>query len=274
MPRNFAGPSAGADSGSVRAQAAAAQAAAVGAREMATQAKQATDSMGESMAGMSAAQQQLQAQVAALSARLDTVQLTPGPAGDPGRSVELRTTSTAVQWRQTGGVWADLVALAAITGPAGEKGDTGAAGTPGSTGAAGAAGPKGDTGATGPQGAQGPAGTPADMSRVAALETSVASLILSVTALQAASGKLAAGQATIPALLLGATTTVQVPLKPALPDSNVTAAALVVGGVNVLSTVGVQSWTVVSGSRVDVVVKATGVLSAGAAQVLVIATRP
>ncbi|QKW15376.1 hypothetical protein [Verrucosispora sp. NA02020] len=58
-----------------------------------------------------------------------------------------------------------------------------------------------------------------------------------------------------------------------MPDTSFAASALVVGGTNILSTLGVQSWSIVSGSRVDVVVKANGVLSAGAAQVLVIATR-
>ncbi|MEV5819293.1 hypothetical protein AB0L22_08970 [Micromonospora haikouensis] len=211
----------------------------------------ATAAMADMGAGMSA-------RIDALSARVDQVQATPGPAGSdgaPGKSVELRATATAVQWRQVGGTWADLVPLSAITGPAGQAGPAGAKGDPG------------------PAGSTGPAGTPADMTRVAALETSVASLILSVNALQVAAGKLAAGQAAVPALLLGATTTVQVPLRPTLPDANLSASALVVGGTNVLSTLSVQSWQVVSGSRVDVTVKASGVLSAGAAQVLVIATR-
>lgn len=39
--------------------------------------------------------------------------------GAAGKSAELRTTATAIQWRQTGGAWADLVTLAALTGPAG-----------------------------------------------------------------------------------------------------------------------------------------------------------
>lgn len=94
-----------------------------------------------------------------------------------------------------------------------------------------------------------------------------------VAALEAVSGKVAAGQATVPALLLGATATVQVTLQPPMPNTNYAASALVTGGASILSTLSVQSWSIVSGSRVDVVVKASGVLSAGAAQVLVIATR-
>jgi hypothetical protein len=306
MPRSFAGPSQGSDAGSVRAQAAAAQAAAIEAKQAASEAMQAAQAFSAEFHGFETANaatmqtmwsthQQMQAQITALHQRIDTVQLTPGPAGEQGeagRSAELRATTLAVQWRQSGGQWADLVPLTAITGPAGAQGvagSAGVAGPKGDTGPVGPAGPKGDTGLTGPAGpagpagakgdpgatgATGPAGTPADMTRVAALESSVASLILSVNALQVAAGKLAAGQATVPALLLGATTTVQVPLKPALPDTNFAASPLVVGGTNILATLSIMSWSIVSASRVDVVVKASGVLTAGAAQVLVIATRP
>lgn len=39
--------------------------------------------------------------------------------GAAGKSAELRATATTIQWRQTGGAWADLVTLAALTGAAG-----------------------------------------------------------------------------------------------------------------------------------------------------------
>lgn len=39
--------------------------------------------------------------------------------GLDGKSVELQKTATAVQWRQAGGAWVDLVPLSAITGAAG-----------------------------------------------------------------------------------------------------------------------------------------------------------
>lgn len=45
-----------------------------------------------------------------------------GPSGDDGKSVELQVTSTHIQWRQEGGSWANLVALADITGPTGADG--------------------------------------------------------------------------------------------------------------------------------------------------------
>ena len=45
-----------------------------------------------------------------------------GPSGDDGKSVELQVTSTHIQWRQEGGSWANLVALTDITGPTGQDG--------------------------------------------------------------------------------------------------------------------------------------------------------
>lgn len=49
-----------------------------------------------------------------------------GSDGADGKSVELQKTSTAIQWRQTGGVFADLVPLADITGTNGRDGIDGA----------------------------------------------------------------------------------------------------------------------------------------------------
>jgi hypothetical protein len=66
--------------------------------------------------------------------------------------------------------------------------------------------------------------------------TRVANLEAAVAALQSQAGKLSAGQATIPALLLGAQTTVQVAIKPAQADTNYSVAALLSGGTNVLSS--------------------------------------
>lgn len=42
-----------------------------------------------------------------------------GTPGADGKSVELQKSATAIQWRQTGGTWADLCPLSSITGPAG-----------------------------------------------------------------------------------------------------------------------------------------------------------
>ena len=53
-------------------------------------------------------------------------QATPaGPPGEDGASVELQKTATHVQWRQVGGSWANLIALAEITGPTGNTGANG-----------------------------------------------------------------------------------------------------------------------------------------------------
>lgn len=49
-----------------------------------------------------------------------------GPAGDDGLSVELQKSATHIQWRQTGGTWADLVPLADLVGAAGSAGAAGA----------------------------------------------------------------------------------------------------------------------------------------------------
>ena len=39
-----------------------------------------------------------------------------GPPGQPGREVELRATATHIQWRYTGGAWANLIALSDLAG--------------------------------------------------------------------------------------------------------------------------------------------------------------
>jgi hypothetical protein len=52
-----------------------------------------------------------------------------GPAGDDGRNIELRNSSTHIQWRYAGdATWLNLVALSTITGPQGGAGQQGAAG--------------------------------------------------------------------------------------------------------------------------------------------------
>lgn len=48
-----------------------------------------------------------------------------GPAGDDGLSVELQKSATHIQWRQTGGSWADLVPLADLVGAQGTSGANG-----------------------------------------------------------------------------------------------------------------------------------------------------
>lgn len=48
-----------------------------------------------------------------------------GPAGDDGLSVELQKSATHIQWRQTGGTWANLVPLADLVGASGSAGANG-----------------------------------------------------------------------------------------------------------------------------------------------------
>lgn len=71
------------------------------------------------------------------------------PAGADGLSVELRKTGTAIQWRQVGGSWADLVLLTAITGPQGTPGTNGTNGTNGNTVLSTTGAPSGATGVNG-----------------------------------------------------------------------------------------------------------------------------
>ena len=104
------------------------------------------------------------------------------------------------------------------------------------------------------------------MTRVAAAESAI-------TALQAVSNRVSVGMAPTPALALGGQATVQVAITPPMPNTSYTVAASVTGGTNVLAALSVLSTTIVSGSRVDVVVKATGILSLGAGQVLVVASK-
>ena len=53
-----------------------------------------------------------------------------GTNGVDGLSVELQKTATHIQWRPVGGTWANLAALADITGPAGAAGAGGSYGFP------------------------------------------------------------------------------------------------------------------------------------------------
>ena len=54
-----------------------------------------------------------------------------GADGEDGLSVELRLSGEYLQWRPTGGVWQNLIALSEITGPAGADGTDGSDGTDG-----------------------------------------------------------------------------------------------------------------------------------------------
>ena len=48
-----------------------------------------------------------------------------GDKGDNGKSIEIQKTDTHIQWRQEGGQWINLVALADLKGDKGDKGEPG-----------------------------------------------------------------------------------------------------------------------------------------------------
>lgn len=73
----------------------------------------------------------------------------------------------------------------------------------------------------------------------------------------------------VPTLGANATATVDVELKPAMPNTNYNVAAVVTGGLNVLGNLDILSSTVTDESHVSVVVKNTGLLSLGGGKVLV-----
>ena len=60
-----------------------------------------------------------------------------GNVGDNGKSTEIQKTDTHIQWRQEGGQWINLVALADLKGDKGDKGDKGEQGDKGDKGEAG-----------------------------------------------------------------------------------------------------------------------------------------
>lgn len=81
----------------------------------------------------------------------------------------------------------------------------------------------------------------------------------------------AIGVASVPTLLGATQTTVQVTIRPTLPSTSYSVASAVTGAVNLLASLSVLSTTVVSTSRVDVVVRNTGLLSLTGASVIVTA---
>jgi Collagen triple helix repeat (20 copies) len=89
-----------------------------------------------------------------------------GVAGADGKSVEIQSNGTYIQWRLVGDTnWINIVALSDLKGAKGDTGATGAQGPQGIQGVkgdTGLTGPKGDTGATGPQGLQGIQGVKGD----------------------------------------------------------------------------------------------------------------
>lgn len=103
---------------------------------------------------------------------------------------------------------------------------------------------------------------------VAALSDSVTALEGSLDAIPA--GVAAAGARTFAAIIASQSANVDVPIVPAMPDSNYTAAAVVFGGVNIVD-LHINSITVIDADTVRVQVQNVGLISLGAS-VLVTAT--
>lgn len=83
---------------------------------------------------------------------------------------------------------------------------------------------------------------------------------------------LAVGYATTPNLTAGASTTVEVPMVPALPDSGYNVGVALAGSSQLLGALAILSATVAGSAQVDVVVQNTdGLLTLGGATVLVTA---
>lgn len=82
---------------------------------------------------------------------------------------------------------------------------------------------------------------------------------------------LGSGITSVPSLNGGASTTVNVPITPELPDTSYTAAAVLIGGTALLASLTVTSTSKISGAQVDVTVQNTGLLPLSGASVLVAA---
>lgn len=136
-----------------------------------------------------------------------------GPKGDQGQKGDIGLTGPKGDTGNQGAAGskgdkgdAGAVGPQGPIGLTGAKGDTGLQGPVGATGAQGPVGATGSAGSTGATGPQGAAGTPADMSRVTALEAKVCTT----------------GQATVNVGLIGAGATVDVELSflKTMPNTN------------------------------------------------------
>lgn len=83
--------------------------------------------------------------------------------------------------------------------------------------------------------------------------------------------QLAAGFASVPSLILGASTTVQVTIAPAYPNTAYLARAVLTGSLSLLAALEIQAVNVFSGSRVDVTIKNTGLITLSGGEVIVFA---
>lgn len=82
---------------------------------------------------------------------------------------------------------------------------------------------------------------------------------------------IALGVSSVPSLLGSASTTVQVTISPARPDTDYAVASTLLGTASLLASLTITNTVIVSGSRVDVTVQNTGLLTLTGASVLVAA---
>lgn len=85
---------------------------------------------------------------------------------------------------------------------------------------------------------------------------------------------LSAGYASVPSLLAGASTTVQVTLRLAMADTSYQEIPALTGTAQLLGALSITGSTIVSKTRVDVTVQNTGLLTLAGSTVLVIALKP
>lgn len=203
---------------------------------------------------------------AALGARIDAIQLTPGPKGDEGDQGPQGDRGAQGPQGATGDV--GLQGLVGDTGPQGKTGADGPTGPPGPKG------DKGDSGPAGPQGEIGPAGPKGTTGTTGATGPSGAkgdTGAAGATGPAGADGKLqalATGTLAVPGLALGASADLTVPLSRAMPNTNynvdvIPAAAL-------LSS---MTWTVKTKNLNSVVINVkAGLLVSTGASITVIAS--
>lgn len=104
-----------------------------------------------------------------------------------------------------------------------------------------------------------------------AMITSKDKIVADAVAAAVANPVQALGVATVPSLVANAQSTVQVTIKPTLATTSYSVASAISGGITLLSALSILSTTIVSGSRVDVVVKNTGLVTLSGALVTVVA---
>lgn len=94
---------------------------------------------------------------------------------------------------------------------------------------------------------------------------------LAITGTAAPDPLIALGVSTVPSLLGSASTTVQVTISPARSDTDYAVASALLGTASLLASLVITNTVIVSGSRVDVTVQNTGLLTLAGASVLVAA---